>query len=202
MRPGSLPTSILCGRSERLVWRVARIRSEPTNESRIAYGRRQPSHSSRSSPLLRPRQFLHWLRPAVDAPPNYAGPCAPQGCPGTSPGIDWVIVGGESGPGVRDRCYPTWVRSIRDQCQDAGVPFFFKQWGGIHKAKAGRTLDGREWTKCRGPRRGANMLKEIAIRVICLAHFIAGLVLFLLAPPPSPYERDANLSPLTVEDDA
>jgi len=42
--------------------------------------------------------------------------------------IDWVIVGGESGPGARPM-HPDWVRSIRDQCQAAGVPFFFKQWG-------------------------------------------------------------------------
>jgi len=58
-------------------------------------------------------------------------------------GIHWVIVGGESGPGARPM-KPEWVRSIRDQCTDAGVPFFFKQWGGVQKAKAGRLLDGRE----------------------------------------------------------
>ena len=59
-------------------------------------------------------------------------------------GIDWVIVGGESGPMARpmDR---RWVTDIRDQCQQAGVPFFFKQWGGVRKKKAGRLLDGRTW---------------------------------------------------------
>ena len=57
-------------------------------------------------------------------------------------GIHWVIVGGESGPGARPM-RADWVRSIRDQCGDAGVPFFFKQWGGHNKAKAGRELDGR-----------------------------------------------------------
>jgi protein gp37 len=59
-------------------------------------------------------------------------------------GIDWVIVGGESGPGARpmDR---TWVRSIRDQCIDAGVAFHFKQWGGANKKRSGRILDGRKW---------------------------------------------------------
>ena len=56
--------------------------------------------------------------------------------------IDWVIVGGESGPGARPMD-PDWVRSIRDQCTLAGVPFFFKQWGGTRKGKAGRALDGR-----------------------------------------------------------
>jgi protein gp37 len=59
-------------------------------------------------------------------------------------GIDWVIVGGESGPGARPM-HPAWVRDIRDQCQAAGVPFFFKQWGGVHKKAAGAELDGREW---------------------------------------------------------
>ena len=58
--------------------------------------------------------------------------------------IDWVIVGGESGPGARpiDRA---WVLEIRDQCLDAGVPFFFKQWGGTKKKKSGRELQGRMW---------------------------------------------------------
>jgi protein gp37 len=57
-------------------------------------------------------------------------------------GIGWVILGGESGHGARPM-EPDWVRSMRDQCQAAGVPFFFKQWGGVRKTKAGRTLDGR-----------------------------------------------------------
>ncbi len=59
-------------------------------------------------------------------------------------GIHWVIVGGESGPGAR-RMDPDWVRDIRDQCQRAGVAFFFKQWGGVRKKLAGRELDGRTW---------------------------------------------------------
>ena len=59
-------------------------------------------------------------------------------------GIHWVIVGGESGPGARPM-HPDWVRSIRDQCIKAGVPFFFKQWGGVNKKAAGRLLDGRTW---------------------------------------------------------
>jgi protein gp37 len=57
-------------------------------------------------------------------------------------GIAWVIVGGESGPGARP-VQPGWVTSIRDQCANADVPFFFKQWGGTRKKLAGRTLDGR-----------------------------------------------------------
>lgn len=58
--------------------------------------------------------------------------------------IDWVIVGGESGRSPRPMD-PAWVRSIRDQCVDAAVPFFFKQWGGRNKKKAGRELDRLTW---------------------------------------------------------
>lgn len=90
-------------------------------------------------------------------------------------GIDWVIVGGESGPNARP-CHPDWVRSLRDQCQSVGVPFFFKQWGEwlpatiesadtnvlldgtqsdtdgtpmrrVGKKAAGRLFDGREWSE-------------------------------------------------------
>ena len=61
-------------------------------------------------------------------------------------GIDWVIVGGESGPGARPMSVD-WVRGIRDQCRDAGVPFFFKQWGGVRKRETGRRLDGRTYNQ-------------------------------------------------------
>lgn len=59
-------------------------------------------------------------------------------------GIDWVIVGGESGPKARPMAR-LWVTEIRDQCVRAGIPFFFKQWGGTNKKKAGRLLDGKTW---------------------------------------------------------
>lgn len=59
-------------------------------------------------------------------------------------GIHWVIVGGESGPRARPMMQE-WVTDIRDQCQMAKVAFFFKQWGGVHKNKTGRLLDGRIW---------------------------------------------------------
>ncbi|MGI8857027.1 MAG: DUF5131 family protein [Thermomicrobiales bacterium] len=59
-------------------------------------------------------------------------------------GIDWAIVGGESGPGARPM-NPAWVIDIRDQCRQAGVAFFFKQWGGVQKKRAGRELEGRTW---------------------------------------------------------
>lgn len=59
-------------------------------------------------------------------------------------GMDWVIVGGESGPGARPMS-EEWVLDIRDQCIEKGVAFFFKQWGGVSKKKAGRLLEGRTW---------------------------------------------------------
>jgi protein gp37 len=58
--------------------------------------------------------------------------------------IDWVIVGGESGPGARPMT-EKWVIDIKNQCQQAQVPFFFKQWGGVRKKQAGRMLQGRTW---------------------------------------------------------
>jgi len=58
--------------------------------------------------------------------------------------IDWVIVGGESGPGARPMD-AAWVTDIRDQCSHANVAFFFKQWGGTNKKRTGRVLDGRTW---------------------------------------------------------
>lgn len=73
-------------------------------------------------------------------------------------GIHWVIVGGESGHGARplDR---EWVTSIRDQCKLAHVPFFFKQWGGVHKKRAGRILDGRTYDGF--PRRTQNPVHPV-----------------------------------------
>lgn len=59
-------------------------------------------------------------------------------------GIDWVIVGGESGPGARPM-NEEWVTEIRDACLASKVPFFFKQWGGVVKKRTGRVLEGRTW---------------------------------------------------------
>jgi len=64
-------------------------------------------------------------------------------------GVHWVIVGGESGPGARPMD-PGWVVDIRDQCRRACVPFFFKQWGGANKKRAGRILEGRTWDEMPG----------------------------------------------------
>ena len=61
-------------------------------------------------------------------------------------GVDWVIAGGESGRGARPMLLP-WVTELLDQCQGAGVPFFFKQWGGRTPKAGGRDLQGREWSE-------------------------------------------------------
>jgi protein gp37 len=67
-------------------------------------------------------------------------------------GIDWVIVGGESGPKARPMD-SSWVYDIRDQCLEAGTAFFFKQWGGVFKSRTGRELDGRTWDQMPSERR-------------------------------------------------
>ncbi|HXH47777.1 MAG TPA: phage Gp37/Gp68 family protein [Terriglobia bacterium] len=81
-------------------------------------------------------------------------------------GIHWVIVGGESGPGARPMD-EKWVLSIRNQCRRAGVPFFFKQWGGVRKAAAGRVLDGKTYDEF--PSRVQRPVPE-ARRCLALAH--------------------------------
>jgi protein gp37 len=65
-------------------------------------------------------------------------------------GIDWVIVGGESGPRARPM-EQAWVCEILSQSETAGVPFFFKQWGGVQKKLAGRTLHGRTYDQLPDP---------------------------------------------------
>jgi protein gp37 len=83
-------------------------------------------------------------------------------------GIDWVIVGGESGPGARPIDI-AWVRSIREECRKAGVLFFFKQWGGVRKSTTGRTLDGQTHddfpaisvNPVASPRQRAALLQEV-----------------------------------------
>jgi len=65
-------------------------------------------------------------------------------------GIDWVIVGGESGPGARPMA-EQWVHEIRRQCERSNTAFFFKQWGGFNKKKNGRLLSGRTWDEMPTP---------------------------------------------------
>jgi len=148
-----------------------------------------------AEPLLGPIRFEHLSGTACLATPGSccrgtayvdslrgiqacerAGAFAFPGKTGMPKGLDWIICGGESGPNARPM-HPDWARSVRDQCQAAGVPFFFKQWGHwcpdeklehphisrvlfedapplapLGKARAGRLLDGREWNEMPGTR--------------------------------------------------
>ena len=76
-------------------------------------------------------------------------------------GIHWVIVGGESGAGARPMRYE-WVASIRDQCGAAGVPFFFKQWGGVQKKRNGRILDDRTYDQMPALTNAASRLLSVS----------------------------------------
>lgn len=78
--------------------------------------------------------------------------------------IDWIIVGGESGPHARPM-NPSWVIDIRDQCRSAGVAFFFKQWGGVFKSRTGRELEGRTWDQMPDESRTRWALRPIEQRV-------------------------------------
>ncbi len=80
----------------------------------------------------------------TDATWNPVRGCTKVSPGGISRGIHWVIVGGESGPGARPM-EAEWVCRIRSQCQKAGVPFFFKQWGGVRKSETGRRLDSKTY---------------------------------------------------------
>lgn len=86
-------------------------------------------------------------------------------------GVGWVIVGGESGPGARPMSRD-WVISIRDQCREAEIPFFFKQWGGVQKARNGRELDGRTYDEipavAAGPAPGREARVAISKRLLQL----------------------------------
>jgi protein gp37 len=79
-------------------------------------------------------------------------------------GISWVIVGGESGPGARPM-RQEWVLSIREQCREAHIPFFFKQWGGVRKKSSGRILEGR--THDEYPERAHHPILPVELRVQC-----------------------------------
>jgi protein gp37 len=94
-------------------------------------------------------------------------------------GIDWMIVGGESGPGARPML-KEWVLPLRNQCKWSGVPFFFKQWGGVRKAKTGRTLDGR--THDGFPKRTQNPVLSSQECTHAIVEIEAGLQAKNLAP--------------------
>lgn len=109
-----------------------------------------------AEPLLRPVDLhAYWLHGEPAWGPEYPEPSSPTGMPVQDlirkPRLDWVVVGGESGPGARPMD-PDWAREIRDRCVEADVPFLFKQFGAhdvdgkrVGKGRAGRELDGRTW---------------------------------------------------------
>ena len=88
-------------------------------------------------------------------------------------GISWVIVGGESGNGARPM-REEWVRNLRDKCEDAGVAFFFKQWGGVRKKLTGRTLDGRTYDAI--PAASPHRIADTRVRIGHLQRFELQLV--------------------------
>ena len=105
-----------------------------------------------AEPLLGSIDFERIKCPNACPPPDYCNHCHPDGGDATGTfdalqrGLDWIIVGGESGPGARPM-HPDWARSIRDQCAAAGVPFFFKQhgsWGVTYD----RDKDDPDWRRC------------------------------------------------------
>lgn len=86
-------------------------------------------------------------------------------------GIGWVILGGESGHGARP-LKEEWVQNVRQQCEAAGVPFFFKQWGGVQKSRNGRLLNGRTYDET--PPRLMNEMPPRAVRMKMAAQFARG----------------------------
>jgi protein gp37 len=83
-------------------------------------------------------------------------------------GISWVIVGGESGAGAR-QMQPAWVRGLQQQCGKAGIPFFFKQWGGVRKKENGRELDGKTYDQL--PQRTSLPILELSERQALMKTF-------------------------------
>jgi protein gp37 len=110
------------------VWLGTSVESQEWAEKRIPHllANDAPVRFLSCEPLLGPLDLRPWL--------------------GGKNHIEWVIAGGESGDGWR-AMNPDWVRSIRDQCQEFGVPFFFKQWAHRFAGGAGYELDGREWSE-------------------------------------------------------
>lgn len=106
----------------------------------------QDTLDERIVPLLETPAAVRWLsaEPLLEEITVFSvnGPVdVPDGM--ESP-LHWVVCGGESGPRARPMSV-SWARSLRDQCERVNVPFFFKQWGGVNKKRAGRILDGRTW---------------------------------------------------------
>jgi len=130
------------GESFENVWHLTSVENQEWADKRIPQ-------------LLRLREYGDWKLGLSVEP--LLGPIDLTLCPEYEEGayLDQIIVGGESGPGARPM-HPDWARSMRDQCAEVGVPFFFKQWGGVNKKKAGRELDGVEYNELAWMKKGLN----------------------------------------------
>ena len=123
--PGDTPMNVnleVLGHFGYNVWLGVSVEDQSTADARIPLLLQTPAAVRFVSyePALGPVDFSEWLLPEETHPSH--------GILTGDPQLDWIIMGGESGPGARPM-HPDWVRSVRDQCQAAGVPFFFKQWG-------------------------------------------------------------------------
>jgi protein gp37 len=112
----------------------------------------QATADARIPHLLRCMAANRWLSiEPMRGPVDLRSECRPWGKHGAWAAnlsrLHWLVLGGGPFP-----VHPDWVRSVRNQCQAAGVPFFFKQWGGVRKREAGRMLDGRVWEQLPHPR--------------------------------------------------
>ncbi len=107
-------------------------------------------HFLSCEPLLGPLDLRKWLRES-ESSIDYAQRVGYDAPHGAADRLNWIIVGGESGRGARIM-KEEWALSLRDQCEEAGVAFHFKQWGGADKKAAGRELDGRTWDELPTPR--------------------------------------------------
>lgn len=166
--PSSFPCGMIAGSPLPNVWLGVSVENQETADERIPILLQTPAAKRfiSAEPLLGPVDLWSAKYPWPDGKGGIGSAFA------WGTGVKWVIAGGESGPGARPM-HPDWARSIRDQCQAAGVPFFFKQWGeyqpltrtdGVQdmpfggynvetrfgflkkgKKESGAVLDGREW---------------------------------------------------------
>jgi protein gp37 len=167
--PLSFPVGMIAGDTLDNVWIGVSVENQEQADKRIPILLQTPAAVRFLSvePLLGPVQLSQYLE-GWDTETGRDRQGDPYPVQVQTHKIDWVIVGGESGGGGDRRLVQTewhgknaylwvpkptaveWVRSIRDQCVAAGVPFFFKQWGGHTPKSGGRLLDGREWNEFPG----------------------------------------------------
>ena len=141
---------VLTKRSERLR-ELANILDWPTNVW-MGVSIENQDYVNRIQDLIRTKAYIKFLslEPLLGPLPNL-----------NLYGIDWVIVGGESGPGARP-VMEEWIIDIRDQCITTCTPFFFKQWGGVNKKKNGRILQNKLWEQMPKKFSGWNTAQQLA----------------------------------------